>query len=240
VSVPSLLSADPGKDVRTGKAGTDFQGGIASDAAAEGSMRARLLLWPAAIALLVLCARVLAYALEPSPLARALERSVGGPGLVTVALVSLGIASTASILVVWLASLGVRERARLRPERVQPALRLRRLGLRAVVLYAASSLAFVLFESYVHWRAGLGFHGLSCLVGPVHRNAIPLLAALALVAAALAEAAGHVLAWMRAVARELRRRRLAPTPFVRFAPFLSFVPAPARIRTRSRGPPLPA
>ena len=43
--------------------------------------------------------------------------------------------------------------------------------------------AFAMFESYLHWRAGIGFHGLSCLVGPVHRNAIPLLAALALAAA---------------------------------------------------------
>ena len=65
-----------------------------------------------------------------------------------------------------------------------------------------------MFESYLHWRAGIGFHGLSCLVGPVHRNAIPLLAALALAAAALAEAAEHLLAWARAVVRELRRRRL--------------------------------
>jgi hypothetical protein len=203
-------------------------------------MRARLLLWPTAIALLVLCARVLAYALAPSPLARVLERSAGGPSLVTIALVSLGLAAAASTLVVWLASLGVRERARLRPERVAPALRLRRLGLRAVVLYVASSLAFALFESYLHRRAGLGFHGLSCLFGPVHRNAIPLLGALALVAAALAEAAGHVLAWMRAVVRERRRRRQVPLPLpLRFA-------APAApdgrlraARPRPRAPPLP-
>ena len=123
-------------------------------------MKARLLLWPAAVALLVLCARVLAYALAPSPLARVLERSAGGPSLVTVALVSLGLAAGASTLVVWLASLGVRERARLQPQRVAPALRLRRLGLSAVALYAVSSLAFALFESYLHWRAGLDFHGL--------------------------------------------------------------------------------
>ena len=155
-------------------------------------------------------------------------------------LVSLGVASTASVLVVWLASLGVRERARLRPERVPPRLRLRRLAIRAVALYVVSSLAFATFESYLHWRAGLGFHGLSCLVGPVHRNAIPFLAALTLVAAALAEAAGHLIAWARAVARELRRRRLAPRLFVRFAPVLSFVPAPVRAPTRARGPPLPA
>jgi hypothetical protein len=175
-------------------------------------VKARLLLWPAVVALLVLCARALAYAVAPSPLARVLERSAGGPSLVTVALVSLGVAATVSILVVWLASLGVHERARLRPERVAPSLRLRRLALRAVALYVSSALAFAYFESYLHWRAGLGWHGLFCLVGPVHRNAIPILAALALLAAALAEAAGHVLAWMRAVARELCRRRLILHP----------------------------
>jgi hypothetical protein len=203
-------------------------------------MRAKLLLWPALVALLVLCARVLAYALAPSPLARVLGRSAGGPSLVTVALVSLGLAATASTLVVWLASLGVRERARLQPERVAPRLRLRRLGLRAVVLYVASSLAFALFESYLHWRAGLGFHGLSCLVGPVHRNGIPLLAALALIAAALAEAAGHVLAWMRAVVRELRRRRVVPLPLpLRFAAPAAPAGRLRSARARPRAPPLP-
>ena len=89
-----------------------------------------------------------------------------------------------------------------------PRLRIRRLALNATLLFAASSFTFAMFESYLHWRAGIGFHGLSCLVGPVHRNAIPLLVALALVAAALVEAGSHVLAWMRAVVRELRRRRL--------------------------------
>ena len=191
-------------------------------------MRARLLLWPAAVALLVLCARVL-------------EGSAGGPGFVTVVLVSLGLAATVSIFVVWLASLGVRERARLRPERVAPRLRLRRLALRAVALYLASSIVFAMFESYLHWRAGLGFHGLSCLVGPVHRNAIPLLAALALLAAALAEAGGHVLAWMRAAIRELRCPRLGPVLLpLRFAapvtPAARMLPA----RPRPRGPPVPA
>jgi len=142
--------------------------------------------------------------------------------------------------VVWLAALGVRERARLQPERVAPKLRLRRLGLRAAGLYVASSLAFALVESYLHWRAGIGFHGLSCLVGPVHRNAIPLLAALALAAAALAEAAQHLVAWMRAVVRELRRRRLAPQAFVFFTALSSLAPSLVAVQHRSRGPPLPA
>jgi hypothetical protein len=203
-------------------------------------MRARLLLWPAVVALLVLIARWLAYALSPSPLARVLERSAGGPSLVVVTLVSVGVAVLGSVLVVWLAALGVRERARLRPERVAPKLRLRRLAFRAVALYVASSLAFAVFESYLHWRAGIGFHGLSCLVGPVHRNAIPLLAALALAAAALAEAAEHLLGWMRAVVRELRCRRLVAQPFVFFAALSSLAPWLVSVQRRSRGPPLAA
>jgi hypothetical protein len=188
----------------------------------------------------VLTARWLAYELAPSPLARVLEHSAGGPSLVIVTLVSLGLTLLASVLVLWLAAIGVRERARLAPERVAPSLRLRRLGLRAVGLYLASSLAFAMFESYLHWRAGIGFHGLSCLVGPVHRNAIPLLAALALAAAALAEAVEHVLAWMRAVVRELWRRRLAAQAFVSFAPLASLAPSLVAVPTRSRGPPLGA
>ena len=203
-------------------------------------MRARLLLWPAVVALLVLIARWLAYALSPSPLARVLERSAGGPSLVVVTLVSVGVAVLGSVLVVWLAALGVRERARLRPERVAPTLRLRRLGFRAVGLYVVSSLAFAMFESYLHWRAGIGFHGLSCLVGPVHRNAIPLLAALALAAAALAEAAQHLFAWMRAVVRELRRDRLVAQPFASFAALTSLTPSLVTVQRRSRGPPLAA
>jgi hypothetical protein len=192
------------------------------------------------VALLVLTARWLAYELAPSPLARVLEHSAGGPSLVIVTLVSLGLTLLGSVLVVWLAAVGVRERARLEPERVAPSLRLRRLGLRTIGLYLASSFAFAMFESYLHWRAGIGFHGLSCLVGPVHRNAIPLLAALALAAAALAEAVEHVLAWMRAVVRELRRRRLAAQAFVSFAPLASLAPLLVAVPSRSRGPPLAA
>ena len=191
------------------------------------------------VALLVLTARWLAYELAPNPLARVLEHSAGGPSLVIVTLVSLGLTLLASVLVVWLAAIGVRESARLAPERVAPRLRVRRLD-PAVGLYLASSLTFAMFESYLHWRAGIGFHGLSCLVGPVHRNAIPLLAALALAAAALAEAVEHVLAWMRAVVRELRPRRLAARAFVSFAPLASLAPSLVAVPSRSRGPPLAA
>ena len=209
-------------------------------------MRARLALgsvWLGVVALLVLVARWLAYALAaPSPLANRFEASAGGPRLVVVTLVSLGLAAALSTATVWIAALGVRERARLQPERELPRLRLGRLAVRAVALYAVSSFAFATFESYLHWRAGIGFHGLSCLVGPVHRNAIPLLAALALVAAALAEAAQHLLAWMRATVRELLRARVSAARPLLSAPCprLLLVSTPLRRLARPRAPPLPA
>jgi hypothetical protein len=200
------------------------------------------LLWLGIVALLVLAARWLAYALaRPSPLSNRFEASAGGPRLVVVTLVSLGLAAALSTATIWLAALGVRERQWLRPERELPRLRLRRLTVRAVVLYVASSLAFALFESYLHWRAGIGFHGLSCLVGPVHRNAIPLLAGLALLAAALVEAAAHLLAWMRAVVRALLRGPLDAAPPVYLSLWQgSPVSLPLSRRPRPRAPPLQA
>ncbi|TML34476.1 MAG: hypothetical protein E6G24_04500 [Actinobacteria bacterium] len=203
----------------------------------------RALAWAGTMALLVLIARWLTYALaQPSPLANRFEASAGGPSLVLVSLVTLALAAAISVTVLWLAALGVRERARLWPDRVPPRLRLRRLAVNAVCLYAASALGFAMFESYLHWRAGLGFHGLSCLVGPVHRNAIPLLAALALVAAALAEAVLHLIAWMRAAARELLRPRLFLLPARPAAGTRLVSSSSTRVpqRSRPRAPPLPA
>jgi len=198
--------------------------------------------WVGVVALLVLATRWLAYALAaPSPLSNRLEASAGGPSLVVVTLVALGLAAAVSVFVVWLAAVGVRERQRLCPERALPALRLRRLALRYVLLYAASSLAFAGFESYLHWRAGIGFHGLSCLVGPVHRNAIPLLAALSLAAVAIAEAAAHVVVWMRAVLRALGGELLVPEPAETLRSFITLLltrAAPAA--SRPRAPPVRA
>jgi hypothetical protein len=198
--------------------------------------------WLGVVALLVLAARWLAYALvQPSPLANRFEASAGGPRLVVVAVVSLVLAAGLSTAVVWLAATGVRERQRLRPERALPRLRLRLLALNAVGLYVASSLSFAMFESYLHWHAGIGFHGLSCLVGPVHRSAIPLLAALALVAAALFEVARHLLAWLHAVARELLRARLFVTRSPVLTRTLRLRLASTRLaqKARPRAPPLP-
>ena len=200
----------------------------------------RVSAWVGTVALMVLVARWLAYALDqPSPLANRFQRSAGGPSLVLVSVITLALAAVISVAVLWLAAVGVRERARLRPERVPPRLRLRRLGLNAAGLYGASAFGFAMFESYLHWRAGIGFHGLSCLVGPVHRNAIPLLAALALVAAALTEVVLHLIGWMRAAARELLRPRLFLLP-VRPAlgtRLVSLTPARVPQRARSRAPP---
>ena len=206
-------------------------------------MRARGLLWLGPVAVLVLAARWLTYALAPpSLLANRLEGSAGGPRLVVVTLVSLALAAAVSTAAVWLAAVGVRERQRLRPERELPSIRLRRLVFRTVALTVASSLAFALVESYVHWRAGLGFHGLSCLFGPVHRNALPILGALSLVVAALAEAVQHLNAWARAAVRALLARRLAlaapshaPSALRR-----NLSPAALLPRARPRAPPLPA
>jgi hypothetical protein len=205
-------------------------------------MRRRSLVWLGVVALLVLATRWLTYALAaPSPLTTRFQASAGGPRLVVVTLVSLGLAAALSLAALWLAALGVRERQRLRPERELPRIRLRRAALRATGLTVASSLAFAVFESYVHWRAGLGFHGLSCLVGPVHRNALPLLAALALMASALAEAAAHLYAWIRATARALLAPRVALSrQAVRAASSPGRLsPAPRRPRARPRAPPLP-
>jgi len=200
----------------------------------------RVSAWVGTVALMVLVARWLAYALaQPSPLANRFQSSAGGPSLVLVSVITLALAAAISVAVLWLAAVGVRERARLRPERVPPRLRLRRLGLNAAGLYGASAFGFAMFESYLHWRAGIGFHGLSCLVGPVHRNAIPLLAALALVAAALTEVVLHLIGWMRAAARELLRPRLFLLP-VRPAlgtRLVSLTPARVPQRARSRAPP---
>src|SRR4029077_11621674 len=117
---------------------------------------------------------------------------------------SVGVSSCA----LWLAALGVRERRLLetRPLLAEPRLRIGRLLARALVLWVTTMLAFALTESYIHWRAGLGWHGIHCLVGPVHRDVIPILGALSLVAAALVATLEHVLAWMRRVLAAITAR----------------------------------
>lgn len=166
-------------------------------------MRSRLgraALWALAGVLVVLCARWLAYALSPSPAARLLERRAGGPGVPTIAFVCLALGAAVAIAVCWLAALGVRERALLERRlltALPPRLRIGRTLLHTLGLAIATSLAGGLLEAYIHWRAGLGWHGLHCVVGPVHRDLLPFEAALSFIAAAILAAAQHVVAWMR-------------------------------------------
>jgi len=159
----------------------------------------RVFAWLAAVALVVLGARTIVYAVSPSPLAAELSHQAGGPALPVVAIVAVLLAVAVSVAVVWLAALGVRERRLLetRPVIADPRLRLALLVARALALWLVAMPAFALLESYIHWRQGLGWHGWHCLTGPVHRNAIPILGALSLVVSALAAALEHVLAWMR-------------------------------------------
>jgi hypothetical protein len=206
----------------------------------------RRLHWLPIAALVVLAARALAYALAPRPsvVSGELERQLGGPGLVVTAVAALGAAALVSSLVVWLASLAVRERHALEGGDAPSFGFLRMLGA-ALALFAVTSLAFAGLESYLHWRAGLGFHGLHCLVGPVHRDALPLLGALSLLAAAAEAAARHLLRWMQRTLEALRARplgRLGP-PARPAPPHAHPAPRPVLLGLDSaRGPPaaLPA
>ena len=204
-------------------------------------MRGRVLVWLGACVLVVLASRTLAYQLAPRPtlVGLRLEQAVGGPRLVVLTAAAIAGALVLATAVVWLAALAVRERHLLvggpAPEPIRPV----RVLASAVGLFVASSFVFDALESYLHWRAGLGFHGLHCVIGPVHRDALPLLAATSLVAAAGVAAASHLVRWMRRTLRALVRRRV---PFFA-APVL--VPArpvfavarPASELLRTRGPP---
>ena len=76
-----------------------------------------------------------------------------------------------------------------------------------------ASVAFDAVETTIHMRAGLGFHGLHCLTGPVHENALPLIGALSLVAVAVVEAVRHAVAFgRRVVAAQPARRRVPRAP----------------------------
>jgi hypothetical protein len=152
--------------------------------------------WSLAAALVILLARTIGYAVSPSPIAELLQHKAGGPALPMLTLVALATGGSLAIVITFLAWLGVRERAVL-ARRPPPRLRLARMLVRAAALACVTALLGGLLEAYIHWRAGLGWHGLHCVVGPVHRNLLPIDAALSLVAAAIAMALSHVAAWMR-------------------------------------------
>jgi hypothetical protein len=179
--------------------------------------------WLGVIALLELAARWVVYGMAPSSAERAgsLGGQLGGPGFTAVLLVALG------------ASLGVRERWQLSdarapggPPRIAPGPLLKR----AVALTLVGWLVFAAVESLIHMQAGMGFHGLECLIGPVHRNALPVIGGLALLASALVSAAGLVLAWMRRTVGRL----VSPRAVARGR----FVPAGFDLRTVARRTPL--
>ena len=156
--------------------------------------------WILAATLVVLLARSIAYAIAPSPAARVLQHRAGGPALPVLTLVAFALGSLLAVAICWLAAFGVRERALLErralalpPPRFRPA----RTFVLAVGLSVVTSIAGGLFEAYLHWRAGLGWHGVQCVFGPVHRDLLPIATALSFVAAALVAAAEHVAAWMR-------------------------------------------
>lgn len=152
----------------------------------------------------MLLARTIAYALEPGAAARVLEQRAGGPALPVVTLVSLTLGASVAIAICWLAALGVRERALLERRASAPRFRAARTLGFALGLGVGTSLAGGLLEAYIHWRAGMGWHGLDCLTGPVHRDLLPLEFGLSFVAAALVAAFDHVAAWMRRTFASLR------------------------------------
>ena len=204
---------------------------------------ARGLAWAAATALVVLVGRTIVYALSPSPLALHFEHAAGGPRLPVVTLAAAALGLGAACLVLWLAALGVAERRLLAPHPApdpRPIRPLRVLA-RAVALYVGR-----LHGLHARRVDDPLARGPRLARDPLPRragapNALPVLAALALVAAACAEALEHVLAWMRRTIERLRAAgiRLAPQP----APLLAVpVTSPAGhalpVRLRARGPPL--
>ena len=161
------------------------------------------------VAGIVLATRALVYELARStPLATRLSGRLGGPRPVVVGAIALTAAVVLGAALPWLAAMGVRERWTLADSRTRgaaPRLDLGRFALRAVEARRPDHHAQ--HRDDPGWRAGLGFHGFDCLFGPVHVNAVPVTAALAIVAAAAIGAVEHLLRWARrVVARALGAR----------------------------------
>jgi hypothetical protein len=190
--------------------------------------------------LVVLAARSLAYAAEPSASARFLAQRAGGPSFPALALAVLTFAFALAVAVCWLAALAVRERASIERRAAEPFGVARALAA-ALALTVVTSFAGGLLEAYIHWRAGLGWHGLHCLLGPVHRDLLPFESGLSFVAASILAAARHVAAWMRRTFARLAAQ-LPPVPFSDSSTF----PVAVALTTSARGgaasaraPPLP-
>jgi hypothetical protein len=195
--------------------------------------------WVLAVVPVWLAARTTAYALAPaSPLGRQLEGRTGGSAPLVVTLVLAGVVLALGAGVLAVASLALRERAALAGEALAPLSR-RRLLVRAAVLFALATVAFTGIEALFHLQAGLGFHGWHCLLGPVHRDALPFLGAFSVAAAAVVAALERLAAWARRLVRALRSRRARLRPRA--------LPRPASVLLRpslavrpcgARGPPL--
>jgi hypothetical protein len=173
--------------------------------------------WVVAATLAVLLTRSIAYAIAPSSGARLLEHRAGGPALPVLTLVALALGGSLAVAICWLAAFGVRERALLEQRTLAesaPRLRPARTFASAIALAVTTSVAGGLFEAYLHWRAGLGWHGVQCVFGPVHRDLLPIATAFSFVAAALLAAVEHVAAWMR---RTFALLRALPPPLLRAA-----------------------
>ena len=198
--------------------------------------------WIVAATLVVLLTRSIAYAIAPSSAARLLEHRAGGPALPVLTLAALALGGALAVAICWLAAFGVRERALLerRPlSEAAPRFRPARTFAFAIALAVITSVAGGLFEAYLHWRAGLGWHGVQCVFGPVHRDLLPIATALSFVAAALLTAAEHVVAWMR---RTFALLRTLPPRLVRAVLRLQLVVDAPQVSwrvggTRPRAPP---
>ena len=185
-------------------------------------MTRRFVVGAAAVALVVLAARSLAYAVEPGASARFLSHRAGGPALPFVALATLALALALAVGICWLAAPAVRERALIERREPQSFAVARTLAL-AAALTVASSLAGGLLEAYIHWRAGLGWHGLHCVLGPVHRDLLPFEAGLSTLAAAFIAACVHVARWLRRTFARLAAQ----------LPVLPHVCVPRRVATQA-------
>lgn len=197
--------------------------------------------------LIELITRAVVYGMAPSATlaARALGGKLGGPSFAATLVVALVLGLLLSSAAVGFASMGVRERWALAEERHDgpPQIAVARVLVRAMLLALIGWLVFAGIETTLHLRAGLGFHGLECLVGPLHRNALPVVGCLALLASALISAGGLVVAWMRRTVRRFAIPRLRPPERFSFAR-ASFVSLERRLPlvdgAGPRGPPAPA
>jgi hypothetical protein len=194
--------------------------------------------WAATTAVVILLARTIAYAVSPSPVAELLRHRAGGPALPVLLLVALTAGGSLAIAITFLAWLGVRERA-LVERRPPPRLRTARMLIRTTVLWGAAATLGGLLEAYIHWRAGLGWHGLHCVVGPVHRNLLPIDAGLSMVAAAIVTALEHVAMWMRRTLQRLATvaSYIGREPLAAAAPTSAFRAQPRRTAGGPRAPP---